>query len=232
MKRVNLFVVLLLSVSMLFTSCDALNNAAKGALIGTGSGSAVGAGIGALIGKDGKSAAVGAAIGGAVGATVGTIVGKKMDKAAEAAKAIEGADVETIEDENGLAAVKVTFDSGILFDFNKSTLKADAKQSLTRFAGVLAENPTMDIDVYGHTDNVGTLAANQKVSLDRANVVANYLVGQGASRAQMQKVAGLDYQLPVASNETAEGRALNRRVEVYMYASQAMIQDAEAEVGN
>ncbi len=143
MKRVNLFVAVLLSVSLMFTSCEALNNASKGALFGTGGGAALGAGIGGLIGKDGKSAAVGAAIGGAVGATVGTIIGKKMDKAAEAAKGIDGAQVDTIEDENGLAAVKVTFDSGILFDFNKSNLKADAKNSLTKFAGVLSENPTM-----------------------------------------------------------------------------------------
>ncbi|HHT23596.1 MAG TPA: OmpA family protein [Bacteroidales bacterium] len=231
MKKLNVFVAVLLSVSLIFTSCDALNQTAKGALIGTGAGAAVGAGIGGLIGKDGKSAGIGAAVGGAVGATVGAIIGKKMDKAAAEAARVEGAQVENIVDLNGLQAVKVTFDSGILFDFNKSTLKADAKNSLTKFAKVLVENPTMDIAVFGHTDNKGSLAANQKVSLDRANTVANYLVAEGAARAQMKVVEGKDYSMPVASNETDEGRAQNRRVEVYMYASEQMINDAQQEAG-
>lgn len=231
MKKLNVFVAVLLSVSLIFTSYDALNQTAKGALIGIGAGAAVGAGIGGLIGKDGKSAGIGAAVGGAVGATVGAIIGKKMDKAAAEAARVEGAQVENIVDLNGLQAVKVTFDSGILFDFNKSTLKADAKNSLTKFAKVLVENPTMDIAVFGHTDNKGSLAANQKVSLDRANTVANYLVAEGAARAQMKVVEGKDYSMPVASNETDEGRAQNRRVEVYMYASEQMINDAQQEAG-
>ncbi len=230
MKRINLFAALLLSVSIMFTGCESLNNTSKGALIGTGSGAAVGAGIGGLIGKDGKSAGIGAAIGGAVGATVGAIIGKKMDKAEAEAKKVEGAQVESVEDANGLKALKVTFDSGILFDFNKADLKADAKKSLTKFAKVLSENQTMDIDVYGHTDNVGTLAANKKVSLERANSVANYLVNQGAARTQMKTVEGKDFSMPVASNDNANGRAQNRRVEVYMYASEKMINDAEKEV--
>lgn len=232
MKKLNLFLVLLLSSSLVFTGCDSLNNTAKDAIIGTGAGAAVGAGIGGLIGKDGKSAAVGAAIGGVVGATAGAIIGKKMDKAAAEAAAVENAKVETIEDVNGLKAVKVTFESGILFDFNKTALKTDAKAALTKFAKVLVENPTMDIAVYGHTDNVGTLAANQKVSLGRANTVADYLVAQGATRTQMKVVDGRDYSMPVATNETAEGRAQNRRVEVYMYASEKMIQDAQKEASN
>lgn len=232
MKKLNLFLALLLSVSIVFTSCDALNNTAKGALIGTGAGAAVGAGVGGLIGKSGKSAAIGAAIGGAVGATAGAIIGKKMDKAAAEAAKVDGAQVETVQDANGLKAVKVTFDSGILFDFNKTYLKADAKTSLTKFAKVLVENPTMDIAVYGHTDNVGTLAANQKVSLGRATTVADYLVAQGAARSQMKTVEGKDYSMPVATNETAVGRAQNRRVEVYMYASEKMIQDAQQQVNN
>ena len=227
MKKFNLIVVLLISASLIFTGCNSLNRTAKGALIGTGAGAAIGAGIGGLIGKDGKSAAVGAAIGGAVGATAGAIIGKKMDKAAEEAARVEGAKVETIEDVNGLKAVKVTFDSGILFAFNSSALNADSKTALTKFAKILVENPKMDIAVLGHTDNVGALAANQKVSLDRAKSVANYLVAQGAATAQMKTVEGRDYSMPVASNETLDGRAQNRRVEVYMYASEEMIEEAK-----
>ena len=116
--------------------------------------------------------------------------------------------------------------------YTKTALKTDAKAALTKFAKVLVENPTMDIAVYGHTDNVGTLAANQKVSLGRANTVADYLVAQGATRTQMKVVEGRDYSMPVATNETADGRAQNRRVEVYMYASEKMIQDAQKEASN
>lgn len=229
MKKLNLFAVVLLSATLIFSGCGSMNQTAKGSLIGTGAGAALGAGIGALIGKDGKSTAIGAAIGGAVGVTAGAIIGKQMDKAAEEAARVEGAQVETIEDANGLKAVKVTFDSGILFAFNSSNLNADSKTALTKFAKILSQNPTMDISVYGHTDNVGTLAANQKVSLSRAKSVADYLVTQGASRSQMQTVEGLDYSMPIASNETADGRSQNRRVEVYMYASEKMIEEAQKE---
>ena len=232
MKKLNYFLVILLSASLVFAGCDSLNKTSKGTIIGTGAGAAVGAGIGGLIGKDGKSAAIGAAIGGVIGATTGAIIGKKMDKAAAEAAAVENAKVETIEDTNGLKAVKVTFDSGILFDFNKTALKSDAKTSLSKFAKVLANNPTMDIAVYGHTDNVGTLAANKKVSLGRADKVSDYLLAQGATRSQMKVVEGRDYSMPVASNETADGRSQNRRVEIYMYASEKMIQDAQEQTSN
>ncbi len=228
MKKTNLF-VLLLSVSLIFSACGSLNNASKGGIIGGGAGAAIGAGIGALIGKDGKSAAIGAAIGTAVGGTTGVIIGKKMDKAAAEAAKIENAKVETIEDVNGLKAVKVTFDSGILFDFNKSSLRPASKEALTKFSKILVDNSTMDIAVMGHTDNVGSLEANQKVSLARAQSVANYLVGQGAQRSQMKTVEGRNYAMPIADNTTEAGRQQNRRVEVYMYASEKMIKDAEAQ---
>lgn len=231
MKKTNLLLVLLLSVSIVFTGCKSLNNASKGGILGGTTGAAIGAGIGALIGKDGKSAAVGAAIGGVVGTTAGVIIGKKMDKAAEQAAQVEGAKVETIEDVNGLKAVKVTFDSGILFDFNKSTLRQEAKDALTKFAKVLVENPTMDIAILGHTDNVGSLEANKKVSLARAKTVSDYLIAQQAPVAQMKTVEGRDYSMPIGDNTTAEGRQLNRRVEVYMYASDTMIKEAETQAG-
>lgn len=229
MKKLNLLFIAVLSFGLIFSSCDALNQTAKGALIGGGGGAAIGAGIGGLIGKSGKSAGIGAAIGGAVGATVGAVIGKKMDKAAAEAAQVEGAQVETVEDANGLKAVKVTFDSGILFAFNSTQLNSSSKQSLRKFAKILVDNPTMDISVYGHTDNVGKLDVNRRISRERAEAVSNYLVAEGARRTQMKSVEGLDYSTPVASNETAAGRAQNRRVEVYMYASEQMIQEAEAE---
>jgi outer membrane protein OmpA-like peptidoglycan-associated protein len=185
--------------------------------------------LGGLIGKDGKSAAIGAAIGGAVGATAGTIIGKKMDKAAEAAAAIDGAKVDGFTDNNGLQAVRVTFDSGILFATGKSDLNTASRTSLTKFARILVENPTMEINIFGHTDNTGSLATNQKLSLERAQSVSRFLTSNSVRGNQIKSVEGKDYQMPVASNETAAGRAENRRVEIYMYASEQMIKDAQAE---
>ncbi len=233
MKKLNYLVILVLSFSLVFsTSCDSLNNTSKTTILGTGGGAALGAVIGGLIGKDGKSTAIGAAIGGAIGATTGAIIGKKMDKAAAEAAALEGAKVEQIQDANGLKAVKVTFDSGLLFGFNSTKLSSASKASLTKFAKILRNNPTMNISVYGHTDNVGSQEVNQKVSLERAETVADYLVSKGATATQMTTVEGLSFSSPVASNDTKAGQAKNRRVEVYMYASEKMVKEAEAEAQN
>lgn len=229
MKSKNGIFALIMSAILVFSGCKSLNNAAKGGLIGGGAGAAIGAGIGALIGKDAKSTAVGAAIGTAVGATTGAIIGKKMDKAAAEAAAIEGAKVETITDANDLQAVKVTFDSGILFETNKSDLNVASKDALTKFAKILVENPTMDIAIMGHTDNTGSLDLNQRLSESRAKSVADFLKSKGVAANQIKEVVGKNFAEPVADNSTAAGRAQNRRVEVYLYASEKMIKDAEAE---
>lgn len=226
MKK-NTFVISLLCVSLLISGCASLNNATKGSMIGAGGGAGIGAAVGALIGKDGRSTAIGATIGAAVGTTAGAIIGKQMDKAAAEAAAIEGAKVESFTDANDLKALKVTFDSGILFEFNKSILNEESKKSLTDFSKILRENPTMDIMIFGHTDNVGTLEANQKVSQDRADAVARFLRTKNVPSSQIIEVAGRNFSDPVASNATSEGRAQNRRVEVYMYASEDMIKDAQ-----
>ena len=229
MKKTNLFLIVLLSVSIIFSGCKSLNNASKGGILGGTTGAAIGAGVGALLGKDGKSAAIGAAIGGAVGTTAGVIIGKKMDKAAEEAAKVEGAQVETVQDANGLKAVKVTFDSGILFATGKSTLSKASKDALTKFSTILNENSTMDISIYGHTDNTGSLEVNQKLSQKRAQSVADFLALQKVSTAQFKEILGKDYSEPVADNATVAGRQQNRRVEVFMYASETMIKEAETQ---
>ena len=209
----------------LIVSCG-ISNLGKGALIGTGAGAAIGAGIGYLIGGDGKAAAIGAGIGTAVGAGTGALIGNKMDKKAAELAALENAQVETVTDVNGLKAIKVTFDNGILFDFNKSTLKPEAKESLNKFAAEMADMAETNITVYGHTDNQGTAAANKKVSEQRANAVANYLAQKGIAKDRIL-AEGLSYDFPVADNATAEGRAQNRRVEIYISANEEMIKEAE-----
>ena len=131
---------------------------------------------------------VGAAIGGAVGAGAGAIIGKKMDKAKAEAKKVDNAQVETVTDANGLQAVKVTFDSGILFATGKADLSQSAKNSLVQFAKVLNNNKDCDIAIIGHTDSTGSDAVNQPLSVSRANSVNNYLKSCGVSSAQIKSI--------------------------------------------
>ena len=210
----------------ILSGCSSMNQTTKGGLIGSGAGAAVGAALGTLIGKDAKGAAIGTAIGTAIGGTAGVLIGKKMDQKAEELAALENAQVETTTDANGLEAIKVTFDSGILFEFNKSNLSAAAKNSLTEFAKTMSDMKETDITIWGHTDNVGSAEANEKVSLDRANAVKTFLMAQGIADGRMT-AEGKSYTLPVATNDTAEGRQLNRRVEVYITANANMIKQAE-----
>ena len=223
------FILLAACVTMVLSSCGQWSNLAKGSAIGGGSGAAVGAGVGALVGKDAKSAAIGSAIGAIIGTGVGAIIGDRMDKKAEELAAIEGAQVETVTDVNNLTSVKVTFDNGILFAFNKSNLSDGAKKSLTEFATKMADMPDTDITIWGHTDNIGTAEANASVSQKRANAVKDFLVAQGIAADRMV-AEGKSYDMPVASNDTDEGRAQNRRVEVYITANADMVAEAQAEV--
>ncbi|EGJ71361.1 OmpA/MotB domain protein [Bacteroides coprosuis DSM 18011] len=221
------FSALFLSFAILFASCASMqSNTAKGGAIGAGSGAALGAIIGGIAGK-GKGAVIGAAIGTAVGGGTGAIIGKKMDKKAAEAAAIEGAQVEKVQDTNGLAAVKVTFDSGILFDFNSSTLSPASRSSLSQFADILRQDPTIDIAVFGKTDKVGTYDANMTVSNRRAQSVKSFLQSQGVNDYQFKSVQGVGY----TQYDEALLPAQNRVVDIYMYASEAMINKANAEAG-
>lgn len=226
MKHSKFFAIALSGV-ILLSGCN-MNNTTKGGLIGGGGGAALGALVGNLIGKDAKGTAIGAAIGTAVGTGAGVLIGKKMDKAKAAAQAVANAQVQTVTDANGLQAVKVTFDSGILFATGKSNLSSVAKSSLNQFASqVLNVNPDMDVAIYGHTDNTGSDAVNNPLSQQRAESVESFLKSCGVSSRQFATVQGKGSYDPVATNETAEGRQLNRRVEVFIYASKAMIEAAQ-----
>jgi outer membrane protein OmpA-like peptidoglycan-associated protein len=139
---------------------------------------------------------------------------------------IEGAKVEAITDANNLQAIKVTFDSGILFATGKSDLSASSKASLVKFANSLKENPETDVTIYGHTDNTGSREVNVKLSNERAESVAKFLISNGVSGTRLT-TQGKAYDEPVADNSTAEGRAQNRRVEIYITANEQMIKQAE-----
>ena len=193
-----------------------------GSLIGAGGGAL----IGGIIGKLAGNTAVGAAIGGAVGAGTGALIGRHMDKVAEQAKQVENAKVEQVTDANGLAAVKVTFDSGILFKLNKFDLNANAKNDLAKFSQVLKNNTDCQVDIQGYTDSTGNDGINLPLSENRAKAVYNYLTSCGVKASQFKNVAGYGSSNPVGDNSTKAGQQANRRVEVYLYASQAMVDKA------
>ncbi len=218
-----------LCAAFVLSGCQSMNNKTKGGLIGGGGGAAIGAIIGNLVsGKSdkGKGTAIGAAIGAAVGGGAGVAIGHRMDKAADAAKQVGNATVETITDANNLTAVKVTFESGILFATNKYDLNSSAKSSLAELAKVLKEYNDADVAIFGHTDSSGSDAINNPLSVNRANSVSNYLKSLGVSASQIKSVEGKGSTEPVADNSTAAGKSKNRRVEIYMYASEAMINAA------
>ena len=221
-------VILTLCAGMVMAGC---NNLAKGTAIGA----AGGAVLGAVVGKMAGNTAVGAAVGTAVGAGTGALIGRHMDKVKAQAEAVKNAQVESVTDANGLQDVKLTFDSGILFATGSSTLSTTAKTSLFQFANVLKNNADCDVAVQGYTDNAGwkgknaeqSQQKNLELSQQRAQSVTNYLLSQGVSSTQIRSTMGYGEANPVADNSTAAGKAENRRVEVYMYASQKMIQEAQ-----
>lgn len=219
MKKFKIF-TLFMCMATVF-SCS--TKTGTGALIGTGGGAV----LGAIIGKIAGNTAVGAAIGGAVGAGAGALIGKHMDKvAAETAAQVQNAKVEEVTDANGLKAVKVTFDSGILFQLNKADLNTVSKEQLAKFSQVLKGNTDCHVDIYGYTDNTGNDGINVPLSNNRAQSVVSYLTSCGVPYSQFQNVKGYGSQNPVADNTTSNGRQQNRRVEVYLYASQTMIDSA------
>ncbi len=226
MKAFKTLCLGMVAAGMLLTGCSSMTNTGKGALIGGGGGGALGAGLGALIGG-GKGAGIGAAIGTAVGAGAGALIGNRMDKQAkQLEEQLQNAQVERVDDQNGLAAIKVTFPGGILFPTNGTTLSASAQTELAQFAASLKQNAETNVQIFGFTDNTGSLEVNTRVADGRALAVDRFLVDSGISptRLTYQGIPMADY---VASNDTAAGRAQNRRVELYITANQQMIQQAE-----
>ena len=229
MKIKNLVLSVALCGAIVLSGCSSMSNTAKGGIIGGAGGAAIGAGVGALVSKNKtKGALIGAAAGAAVGTTAGVLIGKKMDKKKKELEALKNAQVEAATDVNGLQAIKVTFDSGILFATNSSTLSSTSKTTLSDFAAKLQGDMTdTNVSIFGHTDNTGSREVNQKVSEQRAKAVADFLSSKGIASGRMT-TTGMAFDDPVADNSTAEGRAQNRRVEIYISANQAMIDAAEA----
>ena len=231
MKKMK-FSVCAVSVAMLLSSCG-MSNTAKGGIIGGVGGAGLGALVGQLVGG-GKGAAIGGAVGAAVGTGAGVLIGNKMDKAKKAAEAAN-AQAEVLTDKDGYAYVKATFPSGLLFASGKYALNASAKNDLATFARSL--DADMDVCIYGYTDNdpwrgytaEQSVAKNQELSLQRAGAVRDQLLANGLQSSQIREISGLGESNPVASNATAQGKEQNRRVEVFILPSKAMVEAANAE---
>ncbi|MBQ0023612.1 MAG: OmpA family protein [Prevotellaceae bacterium] len=229
------FTAVALAVLVILSGCGATNTT-KGGLIGGGGGAALGALVGNLIGKgaghESRGTIIGTAVGAAVGTGAGLLIGKKMDKAKAAAEAVANAQVESVQDNNGLEAVKVTFDNGILFQVGKSNLQAGAQSSLKQFAqNVLNVYTDCDVSINGFASSDGSDATNLTLSQNRADAVKNYLTGTcGVSSSQIKSSTGYgeDPQYLIYDANGKENMAASRRVEVYLYASKAMIDAANA----
>lgn len=220
LKVTALGLVAILGVSTLTPACKSLTNTQKGA----GIGAVAGGTIGALIGKKAGNTAVGAIIGGAIGGTAGALIGKKMDKQAkEIQQSIPGAEVIPYEE-----GIIVKFDSGLLFGVDKSELQANAKQNIDNLAASLNKYPDTDIKVIGHTDASGSDSYNMSLSQKRAASVREYAVSQGVSPSRL-KTYGKGENEPIASNDTVDGMASNRRVEIVIVANDKMKQEAKAQ---
>ncbi|UCG88441.1 MAG: OmpA family protein [Gemmatimonadota bacterium] len=219
MKRLATIAVLAIFLAV---QAGCATKAQTGAAVGAGAGAAAGAAIGAAAGNTAAGAIFGAVIGGAAGA----IIGNYMDRQAEEIERdIEGARVERIGE-----GIKITFASGILFDVDKSDLKWEAQQNLTKLAGILNKYDDTNILIEGHTDSDGAEQYNLELSNRRAQSVANHLSGLNVNPTRFTMM-GYGEMQPIASNETAAGKAQNRRVEVAIMANDELKAAARRQAG-
>ena len=221
MRNVVVFVLLTALLAGVHESCG-LSKTVQGTAIGAAAGGAVGA----VIGKQTGNTAAGAIIGAAVGGAAGAYIGNYMDKQAEEMQRdLEGARIERVGE-----GIMITFDSGILFDFDKSSLKAEARTNLDKLAVILNKYADTDLLVDGHTDSKGSDNYNLTLSQSRAQSVANYLANLQVASTRMT-LHGYGESRPIATNDTEEGRALNRRVEVGIMANEKLKKAAEQQAG-
>jgi outer membrane protein OmpA-like peptidoglycan-associated protein len=212
MKKI--FISLLIISFLVGTmGCAEWNRTARGAAIGAGAGGAAGGLIGYATGNTVAGVLIGAAVGGAAGA----LIGNYMDKqAAEIERDIEGAKVERVGE-----GIKITFSSGILFDVNRADLKDFSRAELAELAKILNKYDDTNILLAGHTDSTGSDEYNMGLSRRRAQSVSDYLSIQSVHPERFT-VYGYGKSDPIAGNDTVNGRAQNRRVEVAIWANEKL----------
>jgi outer membrane protein OmpA-like peptidoglycan-associated protein len=203
---------LLIAGSVVLSACAGMSQKQRGAVIGATTGAAVGGVIGNQTGSTARGAIIGAIVGGAAGA----IIGHQMDQQAkELEQNIPGATIQRVGE-----GIAVTFASGILFPFNSTEILPDGRSNLQTLANSLEKYPNSDVLIVGHTDSVGTDAYNLDLSQRRAMAASVLLQSYGIPASRLHAV-GKGESEPIQSNDTEEGRARNRRVEIAIYASEA-----------
>ncbi|MBK6007498.1 OmpA family protein [Ramlibacter ginsenosidimutans] len=203
-------IALALAAAALLASCAdtgaPMSDTTKSTLIGTG----IGALAGAAIGGNAK----GAVIGGAVGAAGGYGWSKYMEnKKAQMQQATAGSGVNVVQTPDN--QLKLEVPSDISFAVGRADINPRLRPILDQFASGLGGQANTEVRIVGHTDNTGGDALNDRLSLERAESVKNYLVDRGV-RADSIQVAGRGEREPVADNSTEAGRARNRRVEIFL----------------
>lgn len=202
-----------LSLALLATGCANMSETQQGTAKGAGIGAAAGAVLGAVTGGS-SGAAKGAAIGAGVGAVGGYVWTQRMEdqrKKMEAATQGTGIDVVKTEDNQ----LKLNVPSDISFDVGRADIKANFVTVLDGFAQGLVANPQSRVRIVGHTDSTGSDAINDPLSVNRATRTRDHLVARGVALSRVD-VSGMGSRQPIASNDTAEGRGRNRRVEIFM----------------
>jgi len=216
----SLLIVVVIAISL--AGCKTMNKSQKGAVIGGASGGVVGGVVGRAFGNTAMGAIVGATVGGVGGA----VIGRQMDKQAEEI-AKEMGDADVIREGE---AIVIKFKEQVLFAYDRSDLNANAKTSLDKLRTTLLKYPETNITVIGHTDSKGTNKYNQTLSESRAAEVANYTSQNGIDKNRLTAI-GKGETDPIATNDTKEGSASNRRVEFVITANEKMKADAKKETG-
>lgn len=212
-KTVSLRIATVLAAGAFMAGCATEQQSRTAA--GTGAGAALGAGLGALIGDSSRAAAIGAGIGAVAGGVAGYNWNRIRGNVEQAGASDMGIDVAEQPD----GSLKVNVPSTVSFDTDSYTLKPELRPVLDAVAQSLNQNPELRAHVVGHTDSTGQAAYNQTLSENRARSVTNYLARQGVAATRLTS-EGRGLNDPIADNATAQGRAENRRVELYLYAPQ------------
>lgn len=204
-----------MTVVAMLAGCAATETQGGRTAVGAGTGAALGAGLGVLFGDSSKAAAIGAGIGAVAGGIAGyNWSGIKQDVQQSGATSL-GVDVTEMPD----GSLRVNIPSHVSFDSGKSQLKPALLPVLDSVARALVQHPELRAKAIGHTDSTGGAELNQRLSVERAQAVTNYLAQHGVNSMYLM-AEGRGPNAPIADNSTEQGRAMNRRVELYLYAVQ------------
>ena len=218
MKKAFTSLTIAASAAALLAGC-----AADGTMTNTGKNSAIGAVIGAGLGtvvgnqvgdRNNRTRATGAAVGAALGAAGGYLWSQRMEQQKQAMQQVTaGTPVQVSQTADNRLKINIPSDAG--FATNSAVLNANMYPILQRLAQTLNQNPAATVSVVGHTDSTGSDAINNPLSQRRADAAKAYLVSQGVAASRIA-TSGAGSTQPIASNATVDGRAQNRRVEIFV----------------